>query len=232
MFMAAGLIYAALGHDRIAGLAGIGRVLPVSVLTFALGGLALMGVPASGAYAAKELLVRAASETGQWWWALVLDGGGFFTGAYLFLVLVHALTPAGEALSPRTRVPLARELAALTLALCSLVLGLVHWGGLLPVPSGIPSSPLGFDAVWKSVLTFAGGAVVAVLLGRWGDRLPQLRGRDAADRLIALPRRVGLALGGAVEQADGVLRDWPVAGVALLFLVLLFGAAMLAAGGS
>ncbi len=28
MFMAAGLIYAALGHDRIAGLAGIARVLP------------------------------------------------------------------------------------------------------------------------------------------------------------------------------------------------------------
>ncbi len=35
MFMAAGSIYAALGHDRIAGLAGIARALPISVLAFA-----------------------------------------------------------------------------------------------------------------------------------------------------------------------------------------------------
>src|SRR5262249_11355300 len=41
MFMAAGLIYKALGHDRIAELRGIGRVLPLSVLAFALGGVAL-----------------------------------------------------------------------------------------------------------------------------------------------------------------------------------------------
>jgi formate hydrogenlyase subunit 3/multisubunit Na+/H+ antiporter MnhD subunit len=33
MFMAAGLIYAALGHDRVGGLAGLGRALPMSVLT-------------------------------------------------------------------------------------------------------------------------------------------------------------------------------------------------------
>src|SRR5512134_7085 len=34
MFMAAGLIYKTLGHDRIAGLAGAARAFPVSVLTF------------------------------------------------------------------------------------------------------------------------------------------------------------------------------------------------------
>src|SRR5262245_47793652 len=77
MFMATGLIYAALGHDRIAGLAGIGRTLPISVLAFALGGLALMGVPPSGAYAAKELFLHAVGESGQWWWGLVLQAGGF-----------------------------------------------------------------------------------------------------------------------------------------------------------
>src|SRR5262249_21493584 len=43
MFMAAGLIYAALGHDRIAGLAGIARALPMSVLAFLLGGVARVG---------------------------------------------------------------------------------------------------------------------------------------------------------------------------------------------
>ena len=36
MFMAAGLIYAALGHDRIADLGGIARAMPVTVLAFAV----------------------------------------------------------------------------------------------------------------------------------------------------------------------------------------------------
>jgi multicomponent Na+:H+ antiporter subunit D len=60
MFMAAGLIYAALGHDRIADLAGVARMLPVTVLAFALAGVALMGVVPSGAYLAKKLLLDAA----------------------------------------------------------------------------------------------------------------------------------------------------------------------------
>jgi len=42
--MAAGLVYAALGHDRIADLGGVARALPVTVLAFAVSGLALMGV--------------------------------------------------------------------------------------------------------------------------------------------------------------------------------------------
>ena len=48
MFMAAGLIAEALGHDRIAGLSGVGRALPITVFAFGLGGLSLMGLPPSG----------------------------------------------------------------------------------------------------------------------------------------------------------------------------------------
>src|SRR5215831_9955264 len=90
MFMAAGLMYAALGHDRIAGLGGIGRARPLSVLAFALGGIALIGPAPSGAYLAKELLFGVADLTGQWWWTLVMQAGGIFTASYLVLVLAHA----------------------------------------------------------------------------------------------------------------------------------------------
>ena len=83
MFMSAGLIYAALGHDRITGLGGIGRALPMSVVAFALAGVALIGVPPSGAYLAKELLLQAAAETGQWWWDVVIQAGGVFTSSYV-----------------------------------------------------------------------------------------------------------------------------------------------------
>ncbi|HWS04343.1 MAG TPA: proton-conducting transporter membrane subunit, partial [Burkholderiaceae bacterium] len=56
MFMSAGLVYAALGHDRLAELAGAARALPVTLLAFAVSGLALMGVVPSGAYLAKKML--------------------------------------------------------------------------------------------------------------------------------------------------------------------------------
>src|SRR4029077_1292310 len=85
MFMAAGLSYAALGHDRIAELRGIGRALPMSVLASALGGVALMGLPPSGAYLAKKLLLHAAAETGQWWWDLVMQAGGGLSNNFVVL---------------------------------------------------------------------------------------------------------------------------------------------------
>ena len=70
MFMAAGLVYAALGHDRIDDLAGAARALPIPILAFLFGGVALMGVLPSGAYLAKKLLLDAADTSGQWVWTL------------------------------------------------------------------------------------------------------------------------------------------------------------------
>ena len=65
MFMAAGLVYAALGHDRIADLGGVARAMPVTVLAFAISGLALMGVVPSGAYLAKKLLLECRRQFGS-----------------------------------------------------------------------------------------------------------------------------------------------------------------------
>jgi formate hydrogenlyase subunit 3/multisubunit Na+/H+ antiporter MnhD subunit len=125
MFMAAGLIAQALGHDRIAGLGGIGRALPMTIFAFALGGLSLMGLPPSGGFVAKWLLLAAAIETGQWWWALVILAGGLLTGGYLFRVLTPALAGAGDALPPAVPVVRYREAVVLALALVSMLLGLL-----------------------------------------------------------------------------------------------------------
>ncbi len=128
MFMAAGLIYAALGHDRIAELAGVARALPMTVFAFALGGVSLIGLPPSGGFLAKWLLLDAAVATGQWWWAVVLLAGGLFTSGYMFIVLSRALAPSSEPLEMKVTVPRYQEAAALTLALASLLLGLVALG--------------------------------------------------------------------------------------------------------
>ena len=218
MFMAAGLIYAALGHDRIAELRGIGRALPLSVLAFALGGVALMGLPPSGAYVAKKLLLDAAAETGQWWWDFVMQAGGFFTTSYVLLVLAHALWPADVPVKLRAPVPRLQEAAALALALCSMLLGLAAVG---PVPLGTLS--LAPKELWSAVLLVLGGGVLALGLGH---RLPPVPVSYGV--AIMSPVRTGaVAVAGVIERADGVLRRWPVAGLSLLVLVIAFVAAML-----
>ncbi len=129
MFMAAGLMAQALGHDRIADLSNIGRALPITVLAFTLAGMSLMGLPPSGGFAAKWLLLNATIETGQWWWALVILGGGLLTGGYLFRVLAPALFGSREGVAVRAPVAREREMIALALALCSVLLGFARlWG--------------------------------------------------------------------------------------------------------
>jgi multicomponent Na+:H+ antiporter subunit D len=221
MFMAVGTIYKALGHDRIAGLAGVGRALPISVLTFVLAGVALMGLPPSGAYVAKKLLLGAAAESGQWWWDVVMLVGGLLTASYVVLVLAHAFAPAGEAVRLRAPVSRLAETAAFALALCSLQLGFAAAGAGLPNALSSALSPAELGA---ALVLIVGGALVASALA---DRLPQLPvgGFAAVGRLV---RRATVAVGAMLVGTDGVLRQWSVAGLGLVVLAVAFGAAMLA----
>ena len=125
MFMAAGLIGEALGHDRIAGFGGIGRVLPMTVFAFGLGGMSLMGLPPSGGFVAKALLLTAAVAEGQWWWAVVILVGGLLAAGYVFRVLAPALAAADAPLVLRATVSRRRQAVVLALALCALLLGFV-----------------------------------------------------------------------------------------------------------
>jgi formate hydrogenlyase subunit 3/multisubunit Na+/H+ antiporter MnhD subunit len=229
MFMSAGSIYAALGHDRITELGGIGRALPMSVLAFALGGVALIGVPSSGAYLAKELLLQSAGQTQQWWWAVVIQAGGIFTASYVLLVLAHALAPADAPITPRVGVTRIQEAAALALALCSLLLGLVPWDAYLAIPHGTPSDTLSLAALFKTLWPILAGGVLAILLGRWGNRLARIPFGKVLVPIVGPARRTTLALAGMIERFDGLLRQWPAAGLSLLVVAIFFGAAMVAA---
>jgi len=123
MFMAAGLIYSTLGHDRVADLRGAARALPMTLVAFALGGASLIGLPPSGGFLAKWMLLSAAIATAQWWWALVMLVGGLLTSAYVFMVVVRAMRPAEPGWTPKKLVPRYQQLAVLALAVCSFVLG-------------------------------------------------------------------------------------------------------------
>jgi formate hydrogenlyase subunit 3/multisubunit Na+/H+ antiporter MnhD subunit len=125
MFMAAGMIAEALGHDRIAGLSGIGRALPIIIFAFGLGGLSLMGLPPSGGFVAKAMLLTAAVAEGQWWWAVVVLVGGLPAGGYVFIVLARSLADPIEPLRLSTTVSVSRQVVVLMVALCAVLLGFV-----------------------------------------------------------------------------------------------------------
>jgi multicomponent Na+:H+ antiporter subunit D len=124
MFMAAGFMAGAIGHDRIADLRGIGRALPVTVCAFGLAALSLVGVPPSGGFFAKWLLLSASFALGQWWWAVVILVGGLLAGGYMFRALAPALADADRSLTVSAPVSRAREIVVLALAVCALLLGL------------------------------------------------------------------------------------------------------------
>src|SRR6516164_4598674 len=143
MFMAAGLIAEVLGHDRIAGLAGIGRTLPIAVFAFGLGGLSLMGLPPSGGFVAKAMLLTAAVAEGQWWWAVVVLTGGLLAAGYVFLVLARALADASESLTLLSPISPSRQAVVVALALCAVLLGFIPLRPLELLQIGRPDIAVG-----------------------------------------------------------------------------------------
>lgn len=124
MFMAAGTLMHALGNDDLETMDGASGRFPVSVYAFGLAGITLMGLPFSGGFTAKWLLLSAALETGQWWHAAVVLFGGLLAAGYLLRALAHMLTPA-PAVKVQHEPARGMEATALVLACVALLLGLV-----------------------------------------------------------------------------------------------------------
>jgi formate hydrogenlyase subunit 3/multisubunit Na+/H+ antiporter MnhD subunit len=141
MFMAAGLIAETLGHDRIAEFGGIARVLPITTFAFGIAGLSLMGVPPSGGFVAKWLLLQATVMEGQWWWAAVMLIGGLLAGGYILMVLGKTLSDADVPLKAHGPITRSREIVALTLALCAVLLSLVPLRSAEFLQIGRPVAP-------------------------------------------------------------------------------------------
>jgi NADH:ubiquinone oxidoreductase subunit 2 (subunit N) len=99
--------------------------LPITVFAFGLGGLSLMGLPPSGGFVAKALLLTAAVAEGQWWWAPVILLGGLLAGGYVFRVLARALAETSEPVALVSQVSRNRQVVVLILALLGLALGFV-----------------------------------------------------------------------------------------------------------
>lgn len=123
MFAAAGVVIHVTGRDTVADVAGVAQRLPLTLFAFALAGVTLMGLPPSGGFLAKWLLLDAALAQGAWALAAVIIAGGLLAAVYVFRVLRQAFlfVPAAETAS---HAPPLMEWTAFLLAAASVLLGL------------------------------------------------------------------------------------------------------------
>lgn len=122
LFLCAGNILRYYGHDRVHKLGGAARGEPVTFFALGLAGVSLIGLPPSGGFTAKWLLIEAAMASGQWWWVLVMVTGAFLAATYVFRVLGDGLI-SGTVSARRQVVAPGMAGAALLLALGATVLG-------------------------------------------------------------------------------------------------------------
>jgi multicomponent Na+:H+ antiporter subunit D len=129
MFVAAGNIMRAAGHDDISRLKGIVRHMPLSVFTFAIAGASLIGLPPTAGFIAKWLMLNVAIDSGQWWWSMVILGGGLLATIAIFRVLNMAFSNPeevnneGDDIQRYHKLPMMMHLCGLSLAILAMVLG-------------------------------------------------------------------------------------------------------------
>lgn len=145
MFLAAGLMLKAVHGERIADLAGLARAMPLTFTAFGLAAVSLMGLPPSGGFVAKFLLLEAAISQKTGIHAAVLVVGGLFSAVYLFRPLAVAFSgseiPSVEVKAPlRTAAPLA--LAVFVIAMGFAGSALVDLTDIAAPWTTAPQSPL------------------------------------------------------------------------------------------
>jgi formate hydrogenlyase subunit 3/multisubunit Na+/H+ antiporter MnhD subunit len=105
----------------------------------------------------------------------------------------------------------------------------VPWVLFSAVGTGSSFQALAPGMLWEVLWPVLIGGVLALGLWLWEDHLPRVPAGDVVIVVEALTRAT-IIWGKAVERVDGCLRQWPVASISLLTLVIILGAAMLAWG--
>ena len=190
LFYAAGAFIMRTGLRQISDLAGLGKKMPFTAGVYALGSVALMGLPPFSGFISKFLMIYAAAQAGQYAVAVILLLGGIIGVVYYTRVIgVLFYHPSAAAISEVREAPVTMRLAMGILAAA------IVFGGLLPTYQLGLIMPIGDqlaanaglapavlpDLVMQWPLS-AGlvmiGAIVVLLLGRfsvaWAGRLAVL----------------------------------------------------------
>lgn len=211
--LAKGALFLAVG---VAAATGARRLWPV-LLPAALLALGFGGLPLTGGYVAK-LAVKAPLGEGAVGLLATLAAAG---STLLMLHFVHRLR-ASAATDPEASAPVGLAAPWLALALAAVA---IPWTLFLTAGIGTLADAVAPAALWPALWPVLLGGGLAVALRRLGERVPRVPEGDVV--VLGAPlARVGAASGAALERADSILRRWPVAGLSLLMLTLILGAAL------
>jgi formate hydrogenlyase subunit 3/multisubunit Na+/H+ antiporter MnhD subunit len=191
-------------------------LIPAAVLALGLGGLPLTG----GALA--KLALKAQLDEG------VVGTLATFAAAGSTLLMLHFLHRLTRTAPRDSQAGLAAGYAWPWLIMAFAAVA-VPWALYPTAESGTLREALAPGTLWMALWPILIGGVLAVGLWRWGHRLPRIPEGD----LVVVGEtalRATIPWGEAMEQADGYLRQWPVASLTLLTLVIILGAAMMAWG--
>ncbi|HSQ10581.1 MAG TPA: proton-conducting transporter membrane subunit [Burkholderiaceae bacterium] len=206
MFLLVGVV-AATAATRLRG-----TLLLAIVLALGLGGLPLTG----GALA--KLAVKGPLGSG---WAETVGYASAIGTTLLMLHFVRRVATV-HATAVDARAPAGLHWPWLVTAIAAIV---VPWVLYLVLSLGAVAEILAPKALWASLWPVAVGAALAWMLARAGDRLPRVPPGDIAVVIgAAAPSAARASLG--LARLDVVLRQWAVAGVSMLAIAALFGAAL------
>lgn len=210
-----GALFLAVGVSAVTSKSRLALVVLCPAALIALG---LAGLPLSGGALAK-LAAKAPLGYG------LVGTLASWSAAGTALLMLHFLRCLVKAAHPdgNKTAPIRQVLPWLGLVIAAVV---VPWATYRLGGIGSASEVLALSALWKVFWPLLAGGVLALALRRWGSSLPKIPNGDVA----ALGGRFSTAasaIGGRIERADSILRRWPVAGMILVFVVILLAAALL-----
>jgi formate hydrogenlyase subunit 3/multisubunit Na+/H+ antiporter MnhD subunit len=187
-------------------------LLPAAVLALGFGGLPLTG----GALA--KLAVKAPLGAG------VVGLLATLAAVASTLLMLHFLfrLRSSAASDPRAAAPPGLVWPWLGLAGAAVA---VPWALFLSAGIGSVAEALAPSAVWELLWPVLLGVVLAAALRRFAHRLPPVPEGDVL-ALGGPAARIAGAWGDWLVRAEGVLRQWPAAGVSLLTLAVILGAVL------
>ncbi len=145
LFLALAAVAYRLGSTTLKDLAGLGRRMPWTMFAIVVGGLSLIGVPATVGFVSKWYLVLAALEQGLWPVALLI-----LLGSLMAVVYVWKLVEAAYMTEPRSDVAVQEAPLSLLAPLWLLVIANIYFGVNTEVSVGLARQA-------AAVLTGGGG---------------------------------------------------------------------------
>jgi len=125
LFMAVGCVFMRTGSVRVEAFTGLGRAMPVTMAAFVVGGLSLIGVPATVGFISKWYLIQAALEKGAWPLAVLILLSSLLAIVYVWRVVeVAYFRPLPGFRGEISEAPLAMLLPMWFLAGCSIYFGI------------------------------------------------------------------------------------------------------------